>query len=92
MDDGHLQGGAALPVFRHHVITRLLGSDWLSVTCLRTAQLFATVAKERWDIIKIIIIIMDWIHIVLFKASKALYIEPIFHLHCIHTGGGKLHV
>lgn len=35
---------------------------------------------------------MDWIKTALFSALKALYVEPIIHSCCIHTGGdGKLH-
>lgn len=38
------------------------------------------------------LIIMDLILTVLFKALKALFIEPVIHSHDNLAGGGKLHV
>lgn len=39
----------------------------------------------------VVLMMMNFIDKVLFKAPKALYIESIIRSHHIHTGGGELH-
>lgn len=43
-----------------------------------------TIEKKYWFLK---VIIMDLIYMGLFKARKALHIEPIIHSHHFHTGG-----